>query len=336
MKAAVITGYGGNEVVEIRDMPRPEPGKGEVLIRVYGASINPVDWKIRNGMLRVLTGRKFPKILGSECAGEVVEIGDGVRRVKPGDRVIAHPGARRLGAYAEFACTGEGNVFPSPENLSFQESSPLPIAGLTALQALRDLGRIEAGRSVLINGASGGVGVFALQIARIFDAKTTAVCSSSNFDLVRDLGADRVIDYKKQDFILGDDRWDIVFDAVSKSSFAKAKRVLTPRGVYIATLPQPSTLINQYLTRFMTRKKARTIMVRPKLVDMNWMKFHIEAGRIRIVIDRNYPLEEIREAFAYSESGRAKGKIVLKTGEEETPREEYGKNGPPASGRVTD
>lgn len=314
MKAVVIDRYGGNEVVEVREAPLPTPGPEDVLIRVRAASANPVDWKIRNGMLKIFTGRSFPKILGSECAGEVAETGAGVKRFKKGDRVIGYPGIKRLGAFAEYVCVREQHTFPLPENIPFEQASTLPIAGLTALQALRHLGRIAAGHEVLINGASGGVGTFAVQLARIFGARVTAVCSAANSDLVRDLGAERVIDYSREDFTQGTDRYDIIFDAVSKRSFAECKRVLAPHGLYVATLPSPSVLLNQYLTGFMTRKKARAIMVRPNAGDMAWLTGQIEAGRIRVVIDRVFPLDEARNALAYSETGKARGKVVLRVG----------------------
>jgi NADPH:quinone reductase-like Zn-dependent oxidoreductase len=314
MKAVVIDRYGGNEVVAVRDVPRPKPGPADVLIRVRAASVNPVDWKIRNGMIRVITGWSFPKILGSECAGEVAETGVGVQHFQEGDRIIGYPGIRRLAAFAEYVRVKEQNIFPQPQNITFEQASTLPIAGLTALQALRDLGGIDAGHQVLINGAAGGVGTFAVQIARIAGARVTAVCRAANADLVRALGAARVIDYSREDFTQGGDRYDIIFDAVSKGSFAECKNALAPKGVYIATLPTPAVILSQYLTGFFTRKKARAVMVRPNARDMEWIRGQVEAARIRVIIDRVYPLEEIRKAFAYSETGRARGKIVLRIG----------------------
>lgn len=312
MKAVVIDRYGGNEVVEVRDMPIPGPGPDDVLIKAYAASINPVDWKIRNGMTKIITGRKFPKILGSECAGEVVETGAHVTRFKKGDLVIGFPGIRRLSAFAEYVCSPEHTAFPKPGSITFEEASTLPIAGLTALQALRDLGRIAAGRNVLINGASGGVGTFAVQIAKIFGAEVTAVCSGPNADLVKGLGADCLLDYTREDFTEGGKRYDIIFDAVSKRSFGECRKALAPKGIYVNTLPVFSVLVNQYLTGFLTRQKARTIMVRPNAADMEWMRTRLGEGRLRVVIDRVFPLEQIREAFAYSETGKARGKVVLK------------------------
>ena len=312
MKAVVIDRYGGNEVVQIRDVPLPAPGRNDVLVKVHAASVNPVDWKIRSGLTGILTGWTFPKILGSECAGEIAETGAGVTRFQSRDQVVVCPGIRRLAAFAEYVISAEQNTFLKPRNIPFGQASTIPVAGLTALQALRNLGHIESGKNVLINGASGGVGHFAVQIAKLFGAAVTAVCSSSNAAFVTDLGADRTIDYVREDFTKGQERYDIIFDAVTKRTFGECQRVLTPTGVYVNTLPAFSVLLNQYITGFLTRQKAAFVMVRPNVTDMEWMRTRIEEGRIRIVVDKVYPLEQIQEAFAYSETGKTRGKIIIK------------------------
>ena len=312
MKAVVFNKYGGNEVIEVKQVPRPVPGADDVIIKVHAAAINPVDWKIRNGMARILTGHKFPKVLGSECSGEIVETGIQVKGFRKGDRVIGFPGIRRLSAFAEYVSVNEKNAFTKPESISFGEASTIPVAGLTALQSLRDLGRISRNHKVLINGASGGVGTFAVQIAKIFGAHVTAVSSGPNADLLKDLGADYIIDYTQQDFTKIDERFDIIFDAVSKRSFGECKGVLAPHGIYVNTLPVLSVLLHQYVAGFLANKKARSIMVRPNPTDMEWMSSQIEAGKIRIIIDRVYSVDQIVEALVYSETGRARGKIVLK------------------------
>jgi NADPH:quinone reductase-like Zn-dependent oxidoreductase len=312
MKAVVIDKYGGNEVVNIMDVSLPAPGRNDVLVKVRAASVNPVDWKIRSGMTKILTGRTFPKILGSECAGKIAGTGAGVTRFQRGDQVVVFPGIRRLGAFAEYVIAAEQNTFLKPHNITFEQASGIPVAGITALQALRDLGHIESGKNVLINGSSGGVGHFAIQIAKLFGARVTAVCSGSNSDFVTDLGADRTIDYVREDFTKGEERYDIIFDAVTKHTFGECKRVLTPMGVYVNTLPTFSVLLNQYVLGFLTGLKAACVMVRPNATDMEWMKAQIEGNRIRIVVDRVYPLENIQEAFAYSETEKARGKIIMK------------------------
>ncbi|MGC2061406.1 MAG: NAD(P)-dependent alcohol dehydrogenase [Thermodesulfovibrionales bacterium] len=311
MKAVVFNKYGGNEVIEVRQMPRPVPGVDDVLIKVHAASVNPVDWKVRQGMARILTGFGFPKILGGECSGEIVETGAKVKSFREGDRVIGFPGIRRLAAFAEYVCVNEKNTFAKPENISFGEASTIPVAGLTALQSLQRLGHISRDCKVLINGASGGVGTFAVQIAKIFGAHVTAVSSGPNAPLLKEIGADAIIDYTREDFTKGDERFDIVFDTVSKRSFSECKGVLAPHGIYINTFPLFSILLYQYGIGFLMNKKARSVMVRPNAADMEWMRRHIEAGKIRIIIDRVYSLDQIVEALAYSETGRACGKIVL-------------------------
>ncbi len=311
MKAVVIDRYGGNEVVHVREVSLPSPGRNDVLVKVRAASVNPVDWKIRSGMTKILTGFTFPRILGSECAGDIAETGAGVADFKIGDQVIVWPGISRLAAFAEYVIAAAQNTSLKPRNITFGQASTLPVAGLTALQALRDLGHIEPGKKVLINGAAGGVGHFAVQIAKIFGAVVTAVCSSANADFVKDLGADRTIDYAREDFTKGEERYDIIFDAVTKRTFDECRRVLTPTGIYINTLPSFSVLMNQFITGLLIRQRAAFVMDRPNAADMEWMRTRIEEGRIRIVIDKVYPLEQIREAFAYSETGRARGKIII-------------------------
>lgn len=311
MKAVVINRYGGNEVLEIRDMPMPAPGPNDVMLRVHAACVNPLDWKVRYGMAKIFTGGTFPKILGSECAGEVVETGSRAMKFKKGDHVVLMAGVKRLGAFAEYACASERTTFPKPANLSFEESACIPIAGLTALQSLRDHGRIASGRRVLINGASGGVGHFAVQIAKIFGAEVTAVTSTRNAEFVKGLGADRVIDYTKEDFTRGAERYDLIFDAVSLRSFGECKKVLTTKGIYVCTLPN-RTILDQIITGFLPGKKARSMWVRPSASDMEWLKLQIEAGEIGIVVERIFPLDQTKEALAHSEGGRSRGKIAIK------------------------
>ena len=278
MKAVVFHKYGVNDVVEIKDMPVPSCGPRDVLVKVHTASINPVDWKMRSGQLRIVTGGRFPKVLGRECAGEVISIGSEVTKFKAGDRAVALPAVRSMGAFAEYACAPEKTTFLKSRTVSFEEAACIPIAGLTALQALRDKGRIAPGQKVLINGASGGVGHFAVQIAKIFGANVTGVCSGANRELVKGLGADRVIDHTKEDFTEGSDRYDIIFDAAAKRSFSSCKKVLAERGRYVSTLPSPGVLVNRYLTGFLTQKKATDIWVKPNAADMEWMQDQIESA----------------------------------------------------------
>jgi NADPH:quinone reductase-like Zn-dependent oxidoreductase len=314
MKAAVFTKYGPNNVVAVRDMPVPECGPGDVLIRVRAASVNPVDWKVRSGQARLMTGSRFPKVLGNECSGTIAEAGSSVRTFTVGEPVIGWPGIRGLGAFAEYCRVPETAVYPIAQSIPFDHAACLPIAGLTALQALRDKGQVTYTSKVLINGAAGGVGHFAVQIAKIFGAEVTGVCSTENREFVRGLGADHVVDRTGEDFTRGGARYDIIFDAVAKRSFGQCKKVLARRGIYISTLPSAGVLLNQYFTGYFFSRKAWSVWVRPSGPDLAWMVNQVAAGRLRVSIDRKYRLDQVPEALAYSEAGKARGKVVLEIG----------------------
>ncbi|MDZ8054622.1 MAG: NAD(P)-dependent alcohol dehydrogenase [Aulosira sp. ZfuVER01] len=310
MKAVVIRRYGSAEVLQYEDVEQPKIKPDQILVKIHASSVNPVDWKIRQGMLQLLTGYNFPMILGFDLAGEVVEVGASVRRFQPGDAIYgstALPG----GAYAEFAAIPENLAAPKPTNLSYEEAAVVPLAALTALQALRDQGNIQAGQSVLINGAAGGVGIFAVQIAKALGTEVTGVCSTKNVDLVKSLGADRVIDYKQQDFTQETGQYDIIFDAVGKRSPSECKRVLKPNGVYITTLPSAESFVQSILTTFLPGQKVKFILEKPNTKDLLYLKELIEAGKIRVVIHRTYPLSELAAAHTESETERAVGKIAI-------------------------
>jgi NADPH:quinone reductase-like Zn-dependent oxidoreductase len=311
MKAVVFNAYGGNDALELQEVSKPAIRPHEVLIRVHAAGVNPVDWKVREGQAKILTGNRFPKVLGIECSGVVMDTGSLVKKFKAGDVVIANAGMR-LGAFAEYLTVTENTVFPKPEMVAFEDAATLPIAGLTALQALRDKGCIAPGKKVLINGASGGVGTFAVQIAKILGAEVTAVCSAANAGLVNGLGADHVIDYCQQDFTKTAERYDCIFDAVSSRSYRECKRALIERGVYINTLPTPSIFWNIFITTLLPGKRAATMMVSQRASDIEWMCEQLKTGKLKVVIDRVFPLDQIKEALEYSRTGRARGKIVLK------------------------
>lgn len=310
MKAVVIREYGSPEVLQYQEVEPPKIKPDQLLVKVRATCVNPVDWKIRKGMLRLITGNKFPIILGFDLSGDVVEVGSQVTRFKPGDAIYGNVGLLG-GAYAELAAVPEKSAAPKPTNITYEEAASVPVAALTALQALRDLGHIQAGQTVLINGASGGVGTFAVQIAKALGAQVTAVCSTKNINLVKSLGADRVIDYTQQDFTQDTAQYNIILDAVGKQSFSSCKQVLKPNGIYVNTLPTPETLVQSILTAFIPGKKAKFILETPKSQDLLYLKDLIEAGKIRSVIDRTFPLQELAAAHAYSESERAVGKIAI-------------------------
>lgn len=310
MKAVVIRRYGSAEVLQCEELEQPKIKPEQLLIRVHASSVNPIDWKIRQGMLSLLTGNNFPMFLGFDVAGEVVEVGSQVTRFKVGDAIYgstSFPG----GAYAEFAAIPENFAAPKPTNMSYEEAATVPLAALTALQALRDLGNIKLGQTVLVNGASGGVGVFAVQIAKALGAEVTGVCSTRNLDLVKSLNADMVIDYTQQDFTEGNVQYDIIFDAVAKRAFSNCRKVLKPDGIFISTLPTPEVMLQGFLTTFLPGQKVKFVLERPNSKDLVYLKDLIEAGKMRTVIERTYPLQELAEAHQYSEGERAVGKIAI-------------------------
>jgi NADPH:quinone reductase-like Zn-dependent oxidoreductase len=310
MKAAIIQEYGSVDVLQYAEVEKPQIKPNQLLVKVHASSVNPIDWKIRKGMLKVLTGNKFPKILGLDVAGEVVEVGSQVTGYQVGDAVY---GSVELfgGAYAEYATVPQKWVALKPNNISYVEAAAIPGSGITALEALRNLGEIKPGQTVLVNGAAGGVGMFGVQIAKAFGAEVTGVCSRPKIDLVKSLGADFVIDYTKEDFTKGNKQYDIIFDAVAKQSFSNCKRVLKPNGIYISTLPSLEIFIQGALTSFLPGQKSKFVFNNPSTKNLLYMNELIEAGKVRVIIDRTYPLPEIAAAHAYSESERAAGKIGI-------------------------
>jgi NADPH:quinone reductase-like Zn-dependent oxidoreductase len=315
MKAIVIDDYGGPECLVVRERPDPRPGAGEIMVRVRAAGVNPVDWKIRRGDLRLVLRIGFPYIPGGDIAGEVVEVGAGVTRFRAGDAVVAFLDMKQGGGYAELAVAKEAAAAHKAPSLSFVEAASLPIAGVTALQSLRDLGGLREGGATLINGAGGGVGHFAVQIARALGAVTAATCGPSNVEFVRSLGAQTVIDYRQEDFTRRAERFDVVFDAVATSSFGACHHLLKPGGTYVTTLPTAGVFLwypVQVVARMFGRtKQAKFLMVRPDGNDLAFLGDLADQGRLRPTIGRTFPLDHARDAHLASEEGHARGKIVL-------------------------
>ena len=320
MKAAVYNRYGSPDVVQITDVEKPVPKDNEVLIRVRAASVNPLDWHFMRGtpyIMRIQAGLLKPKDtrLGVDVAGQVEAVGRNVTQFKPGDEVF---GACR-GAFAEYACTSEPALVMKPDNVTFEQAASVPVAAFTALQGLRDKGKIQPGQKVLINGAAGGVGTFAVQIAKSFGAHVTGVCSTRNVDMVRSLGADRVIDYTQEDFTKSGQRYDLILDSVGNHSLLACRRVLNPKGIYIAVGgptgrwmigPLASAIIALVLSRFVSQDLVMVLARRSK-EDLTVMHELMKAGKVIPVIDRRYTLSEVPEAIRYLEEGHARGKVVI-------------------------
>ena len=227
MKAVVINRYGAADVLEYREVEKPAINDDEILVEVYASSVNPVDWKVRQGQLKIITGKKFPRILGCDFSGKIAEIGKNIKNYKVGDEIYGMVSALKGGAYAEYVKVSLENILAKPRNLDFEQAAAVPLAGLTALQSLRNLGKIKQGDRVLINGCSGGVGSFAIQIAKSFDANVTGICSSKNIEFSKNLGADNVIDYTRKNILERDETYDIFFDVVGNQSFSQIKKLLT-------------------------------------------------------------------------------------------------------------
>ncbi len=315
MKAFYARSYGGPEVMTFGDLPSPSPGSGEVLVAIHAASVNPVDWKVRRGDMRVITGERFPKILGCDFAGVVAALGPDVTGFRAGEQVYGAAGFpfRRSGSHAELVAVAAKRVRPVPDGIPLEVAAALPVAGLAALSGLRKCGDL-AGRAVLVNGATGGVGHFAVQIARARGSTVTAVCSARNAELARALGASAVIDYAKEDFSLSGKTYDIVFDAHGSVGPTRASRALAPKGVYATTLPGPALVLGWPLLMLMGRRDIVAASMRAQPEDYANLEQLVLSGAVKPVIDRAFPLERAAEAFSVSEGGRARGKILITIG----------------------
>jgi NADPH:quinone reductase-like Zn-dependent oxidoreductase len=301
MKAAVYSKAGSGKVLEIQTTEQPIPKDSEVVIRVHAASVNPLDWRMK---------KQRP---GVDVAGEIVAVGARVAQFKPGDAVFGIC----KGAFAEYACAPEARVVAKPQSLSFDQAAAVPIAGLTALQGLRDKGHLQPGAKVLINGAAGGVGTFAVQIAKSFGANVTGVCSTKNVELVRSLGADRVIDYTTEDFTQGNERYDLLLDNVGNRPLSAMKRILSPNGKCVMIgapkelWPVLARLLEIFAWSLFFRRKFTFFIARNNKDDLTTLSGLMQAGKLTPAIDRRYPLAEAAGAMAYAEKGHAQAKVVI-------------------------
>jgi len=313
MKAITYTKFGPPEVLQIREVEKPTPKENDVLIKIHATSVvkEDPDWRRSPGFNGFLKPRN--PILGQEFAGEIEAVGADVTRFKPGDQVF---GMDMFGAYAQYKCIAEDKALAiKPANMDYQQAGSVPNGALTALPFLRDKGQIQSGQSVLIYGASGSVGTAAVQLAKYYGTTVTGVCSTSNLEMVKSLGADHVIDYTREDFTKNGETYDIIYDTVGKTSFPQCKGSLTEEGVYLTNVPTPAIMLRT-LWPAKSGMKVRFLAagLRPaqeKVKDLDFLREMIEAGSYKAVIDRSYPLEEMVDAHRYVEKGHKKGNVVI-------------------------
>lgn len=312
MKAAVINRFGPPSVLEIMDMPKPTIKSNEILIEVKFVTVNPIDWKQRKGNHKFIFGSKFPIVLGFDGSGIVKECGADTSKFNIGDEVYFHSQNVYGRSYAEYVNVKESNVVHKPSNISLEEASTLPIAAITAVQALRTKSHVKPGSHVLINGGSSGVGHIAVQIAKALGAKVTTVAGDGHEDLFSKIKPDNVINYRKHDFTEQSDKYDVVFDVVGNYSYLKCKKVLKPNGVYVTTLPRPKVLFHKAASSFSKGKKARTLLMKMLKHDVEFLNDLIENNKLNVHIGAQFEFNQISEAHALSESGRIEGKITIK------------------------
>lgn len=320
MKAIVYIKYGSPDVLQLKEVEKPTPKDDEILIKIQAASINAADLHLLRAdpfLVRLDSGLLKPKhqILGADIAGRVEALGKNVKQFKTGDDVFGDVSACGWGGFAEYVCARENALALKPSNLTFEQTAAVPMAAVTALQGLRDKGQIQPGQKVLINGASGGVGTFAVQIAKSFGAEVTAVCSPRNLDMARSLGADHIIDYTQEDFTQNGQRYDLILAANGNRSLSEYRRVLSPRGIYVMTGGSMTQIFQAMLLgpwiSMTGSQKMGNLLAMPNNKDLAIMKELLEAGKVIPVIDRCYTLSEVPAAFRYLEEGHAKGKVVI-------------------------
>jgi NADPH:quinone reductase-like Zn-dependent oxidoreductase len=318
MKAILHTAYGSPDVLQLTETAKPVPKDDEVLVRIRAASVNPLDWHFMRGSpvpMRLATGLRKPKDgrLGTDVSGQIEAVGRNVTEFQAGDEVFG----TCKGAFAEYACAAEKTLVRKPESVTFEAAAAVPVAALTALQALRDKGHVQPGQKVLINGAAGGVGTFAVELAKSFGAEVTGVCGTRNVAMVRSIGADRVVDYTKEDFTRSGQRHDLMLDMIGNQTLAACRRALTPHGTLVRVggaakgLQLLTGILKLVLVAPFISQKLVLLMTHLNQADLTVMQGLLASGKVTPVIDRSYPLSEVAAAIRYLEEGHARGKVVI-------------------------
>jgi len=322
MKAIVHTKYGPPDELQLLEVEKPVPGDNEVLIKIHATTVTTTDCNARNFTFvpqsfmffaRIMFGFKKPriKILGIDLAGEIEAVGKDVKLFKKGDKVFGSPGTK-FGGHAEYVCVPEkGALAIKPADLSWEKAAAISLAGNTALFFIRDLAKIQAGQKILIHGASGAIGTYAVQLAKYYGAEVTGVCSATNAEMVKSMGADKVIDYTIEDFTKGDERYDFVFDVVGKTTFSQCKGLLKQKGIYLENMLELRDILKMMWTSIIGGKKIKGGVSKETAENLNFFIELIESGKLKPVIDRCFPLERTAEAFHYVEQGHKKGNVII-------------------------
>ena len=322
MKAIVHTKYGPPDELKLKEVEKPVPKDNEVLIKIHATTVTTSDCNVRNFTFvpksfiffaRIMFGFKKPKIniLGIDLAGAIEAVGKDVKLFKEGDHVFGSPGTK-FGGHAEYSCVPEdGALVIKPANMRWEEAAAISLAGNTALFFIRDLGEIQAGQKILIHGASGAIGTYAVQLAKYYGAEVTGVCSATNAEMVKSLGADKVIDYTKEDFTKSNERYDFVFDVVGKTTFSQCKGLLKQKGIYLENMLELKDILKMMWTSIIGGKKIKGGVSKESVENLNFLIELIESGKLQPVIDRSFPLEKTAEAFKYVEKGHKKGNVII-------------------------
>lgn len=314
MKAAITTAYGSSDVLNVEEVAIPTIGSDEILVEVKAASINPLDWKIRSGELKMMTGKIAPKILGSDYSGIVTQIGADINNLKVGNEVFGMVNGMKVkeGSHAEFIRVKENDIWIKPKNIEFEEAAAIPLVALTAHKALIEIAQLTRDSHVLINGCAGGVGSVAVQIAKSLGSEVSGICSTNNLEFAKSLGADHVIDYKTENVLENPASYDVIFDTVGNLNYSKSKKILKPGGLYVTTaVTVPAMLFGTFLNLF-RQKKAKLVMNSPNSKTLSEIKAMVEKNQVRGHVSKVFKLEDVREAHDLSERGGFNGKLVLK------------------------